>query len=85
MSRTMTSGYAYKWTRKQWIDEMVSIPEVEKAKFLGQANIDGNKFALFKIGRSTFAQLWHMTDTVTLRAPAPVSASSSVRSARSRR
>ena len=61
MARMMSPGYAYKLSRRQWVDEVVTTAEARHAKYVGTHKIDGSTFAVFKVGRSTFAQLWHMT------------------------
>jgi hypothetical protein len=53
---SMESGYAYKYDRGEWDTVMVGDEEISKAKFQGFGTIDGGRVAIWKVGRSTYAQ-----------------------------
>jgi hypothetical protein len=55
----MWPGYAYKRRRGEWDTVMVGEPETERAQFVGYRSVDGNRVAVFKHGRSYYAQLAH--------------------------
>jgi len=53
----MESGYAYKYMgRGQWEDVVVSDNVINNAKFEGFGTIYGNRMAVWKVGRHSYAQ-----------------------------
>lgn len=60
MGPRMVDGYAYKLTRGHWEDVVVTSEVVRRAHFVTYRVIDGNRMAVFRHGRSTYAQLAHM-------------------------
>ena len=55
----MASGYAYKLVRREWDTVIIGEAEADGGRFFGYRDIDGNKMAVFKYGRSYYAQLAH--------------------------
>lgn len=61
----MEPGYAYRYTSKaghvlsseSWEDVVISEDMARRAKYIGQSTIGGNRMAIFKLGRSLYAQL----------------------------
>ena len=70
--RKMSAGRALKQDLRgpqQWVDATVSAAEAARARPFGGFSINGVSCALFKIGRTYYAQVYEMTKAVPEKLP----------------